>query len=332
MTEQLYDRSRYRYRHYRQHLEPVIPILRPVIERLGYTRGLTCMDGRSRDVRAGRCAATPMPVPLGELFAIAAEYERAASSTRRSACSATSWPSRPTSRMRCIWPASSPSAWAATPRRWTMMEQAIAHGVDTPLYLRNICEVYRTLGRLDDALAAAQRAAALAPGRSALPAQPRGHPLRAAGTRRCIACAPNGRWRSIPTCPARISSSPRRCCCAASWERGWEEYEWRFRIAGAAPLMPPTDKPQWDGTPFADGTLLLIADQGFGDVIQFSRYIPWAAERCPDIAVACSAEMVPLLRQIHPAARSVPHWERCPPFARLLRAVRPAAAARHAAG
>jgi hypothetical protein len=37
VTEPLYDRSLYRYRNYRRHLEPVIPILRPVIERLGYT-------------------------------------------------------------------------------------------------------------------------------------------------------------------------------------------------------------------------------------------------------------------------------------------------------
>lgn len=37
VTEKLYDRSRFRYRHYRAHLEPVIPLLRPVIERLGYT-------------------------------------------------------------------------------------------------------------------------------------------------------------------------------------------------------------------------------------------------------------------------------------------------------
>jgi tetratricopeptide (TPR) repeat protein len=37
VTERLYDRSRFRYRHYRKHLEPVIPILQPVIERLGYT-------------------------------------------------------------------------------------------------------------------------------------------------------------------------------------------------------------------------------------------------------------------------------------------------------
>jgi len=37
VTERLYDRSRYRYRHYQSQLEPVIPILQPVIERLGYT-------------------------------------------------------------------------------------------------------------------------------------------------------------------------------------------------------------------------------------------------------------------------------------------------------
>jgi hypothetical protein len=37
VTEKLYDRSRFRYRHYRKQLEPIIPILQPVIERLGYT-------------------------------------------------------------------------------------------------------------------------------------------------------------------------------------------------------------------------------------------------------------------------------------------------------
>ncbi len=36
VTEPLYDRSVYRYRHYRTELEPLLPILRPVIERLGY--------------------------------------------------------------------------------------------------------------------------------------------------------------------------------------------------------------------------------------------------------------------------------------------------------
>jgi tetratricopeptide (TPR) repeat protein len=37
VAEPLYERSVYRYRHYLTHLEPVLPILRPMIERLGYT-------------------------------------------------------------------------------------------------------------------------------------------------------------------------------------------------------------------------------------------------------------------------------------------------------
>ena len=36
VTEKLYDRSLFRHRHYRRHLEPAIPILAPLIERLGY--------------------------------------------------------------------------------------------------------------------------------------------------------------------------------------------------------------------------------------------------------------------------------------------------------
>jgi hypothetical protein len=39
VTEKLYDRSRYRYRHYLKHLEPVTPILAPAIEQLGYSVG-----------------------------------------------------------------------------------------------------------------------------------------------------------------------------------------------------------------------------------------------------------------------------------------------------
>jgi hypothetical protein len=104
------------------------------------------------------------------------------------------------------------------------------------------------------------------------------------------------------------------------WERGWDEYQWRFDLPGIAPLMPPTTRPRWDGTPFADETLLLVADQGFGDVIQFSRYIPWAAERCPNIAVASAAEMIPLLRQVYPAALLFTDWRNAPPF-RAFRAL-----------
>jgi hypothetical protein len=61
--------------------------------------------------------------------------------------------------------------------------------------------------------------------------------------------------------------------------------------------------------------LLLIADQGFGDSIQFCRYIPWVISRCPRVVVVADPLMHPLIRQTHPAIELVGHWERCPPFA-----------------
>jgi Flp pilus assembly protein TadD len=50
---------------------------------------------------------------------------------------------------------------------------------------------------------------------------------------------------------------------------GWEQ---RFR-AGAIPARP-FSQPQWQGDPLGDRTLLVHTEQGFGDVIQFVRYLP----------------------------------------------------------
>ncbi len=103
-----------------------------------------------------------------------------------------------------------------------------------------------------------------------------------------------------------------------------------LQLANAPPLLPPTDRPQWDGSPLRDGTLLLIADQGYGDVIQFARYIPWAAARCAEVAIACSAELHPVIEQLAGAGAVVRSLGAGARVRRVLPAVRPAAAGRHA--
>jgi hypothetical protein len=96
---------------------------------------------------------------------------------------------------------------------------------------------------------------------------------------------------------------------AGDYERGWAEYEWRFAISQAGPLMAPTDRPAWDGARLA-GTLLLIGDQGFGDVIQFARYIKLAAARAEGLAIVCAPELQGLLHQIWPSMALHDRWEK----------------------
>jgi Flp pilus assembly protein TadD len=199
------------------------------------------------------------------------------------------------------------------------IERAIAHGIDIRLYLRNISEVYRALGRFDDALNAALRAVALAPEDPVCL-----HNLAVIQYHRlelddCIASAEKA-LRMNAFMPGPHFQLAEALLLRGEWDSGWAEYQWRFDLPGNAPLMPPTTQPRWDGTPFEDGTLLLVADQGFGDVIQFSRYIPWAAERCPNIAVATATEMMPILKRVYPAAKLFNEWRSAPPF-RAFRAL-----------
>lgn len=59
---------------------------------------------------------------------------------------------------------------------------------------------------------------------------------------------------------------------AGNYEEGFAEYEWRWK--GGVPSLKDRNfaKPQWDGSALGSRTLLLHAEQGFGDSVQFIRF------------------------------------------------------------
>ncbi|MBT3368559.1 MAG: tetratricopeptide repeat protein [Nitrospina sp.] len=59
------------------------------------------------------------------------------------------------------------------------------------------------------------------------------------------------------------------------FEEGWKEHEWRFRRGKKSTIYPHRfGIPLWDGSAFTGKRLFVHSEQGFGDTLQFIRYLP----------------------------------------------------------
>ncbi len=96
------------------------------------------------------------------------------------------------------------------------------------------------------------------------------------------------------------------------FQPGWQEYEWRNMTEAGKGTMPPMTSAHWNGMSIPTGRLLLVGDQGYGDTIQFARYIGMAAERVQDVILGCSQEMGPLLAKIPGVAQYCHRWNDVP--------------------
>jgi tetratricopeptide (TPR) repeat protein len=73
---------------------------------------------------------------------------------------------------------------------------------------------------------------------------------------------------------------------------GWEEYEWRWKLGKLSPRDFP--QPLWDGSALTGQTILIHAEQGLGDTIQFIRFALLLKARGGNVIVQCQ----PPLRQL----------------------------------
>lgn len=97
------------------------------------------------------------------------------------------------------------------------------------------------------------------------------------------------------------------------WKRGWQEYEWRWAAYDESPKK--FDAPVWDGSDIRGRRILLYAEQGLGDTIQFIRY----AELVKDLgahvivetqdAVKDILKLCPYIDEVYSRGERLPHFD-----------------------
>ena len=93
---------------------------------------------------------------------------------------------------------------------------------------------------------------------------------------------------------------------------GFAEYEWRWlRFRECRRHLR---QPLWDGSDLCGRTIVIHAEQGFGDTIQFARYIPLVAKMNGRVLVECQAELHALMQSLVGPQRVYAQAEHLPDF------------------
>ena len=91
------------------------------------------------------------------------------------------------------------------------------------------------------------------------------------------------------------------------FRRGFEKYEWRWRRSGMPSPGRGYGRPLWLGEyPLERRTILLHAEQGLGDTIQFARYVPMLARAGAKVVL----EVQPQLKALLGKSRARQPWWR----------------------
>ena len=96
------------------------------------------------------------------------------------------------------------------------------------------------------------------------------------------------------------------------WEEGWVEYEWRWQLRTVR--RRDFRQPLWDGTPLKGRTILLHAEQGLGDSLNFIRYAPLVQARGGRVVVVAPKPLLPLLAGCQGIDRLAAFGEPLPDF------------------
>lgn len=182
---------------------------------------------------------------------------------------------------------------------------------DCPTALSNFASTLLEQGKPDEALALYERAMQLDPD-SAEAHHNRSHALSVHGK---IDEAITGYGEALQLRPDYAAAHMGRALLLLSlgrFEEGWPEYEWRWKCKEFQ--TTPYAQPLWNGSPLNGRTILLHAEQGLGDTLQFIRYAPLVKERGCRVIFACPKALPQLLATCPGIDQLVPYDDPLPHF------------------
>lgn len=178
---------------------------------------------------------------------------------------------------------------------------------------------YHGLGMLDSAETALKTALALDPG--SVPALVnRGTLLRDLGddpgAEKCYQQA----LKLAPDVPVVHWQRAQARLLAGDLDAGWQEYEWRWAMPGFGLPAALRALPVWQGEELPPGEALLVhAEQGHGDSLQFGRYLTILHDRGIKIHVQTQPALVRLFKESLPPDIEVAALGASPPVSARLR-------------
>jgi tetratricopeptide (TPR) repeat protein len=166
-----------------------------------------------------------------------------------------------------------------------------------PSVLANFGEALRRYGALDEAESVLRRAVALAPGKRNCHLN-LGMTLQDLGRLEEAVAAYEEALRIDPDYAEARWNLSHVLLHTGAYERGWALYESRWGMERSRADRRHMDRPRWGGETLADGTLLLWAEQGLGDTLQFVRYAEIARQRVRRVVLQVQAPLASLCRSV----------------------------------